>query len=129
MPFIAIAIRNSNLYSQLVKESHTNKVLLELATIVFDESSTSVDNLVSRILFNSMFLLECEKSQIVLLNNTQTVNSKSRNLNETSIFPSTLLNRNNSSTINVKLNLLSSAFINILINFFFSFNCKEHIFR
>ena len=49
MPFIAIAIRNSNLYSQLVKEAQTNKVLLELATIVFDESSSTVDNLVSRI--------------------------------------------------------------------------------
>lgn len=99
MPFIAIAIRNSNLYSQLVKESHTNKVLLELATIVFDESSTSVDNLVSRILFNSMFLLECEKCQIVLLNNTH---SKNRNFNENPFFSSTFLKRNNSSTINVK---------------------------
>jgi hypothetical protein len=79
MPFIAIAIRNSNIYSQLEKESQTNKVLLELATIVFDESSTSVDNLVSRILFNSIFLLEAEKSQIVLLNNTQLINSKNRN--------------------------------------------------
>ena len=102
MPFIAIAIRNSNLYSQLVKESHTNKVLLELATIVFDESSTSVDNLVSRILFNSMFLLECEKCQIVLLNNTQSINSKNRNFNENPFFSSTFLKRNNSSTINVK---------------------------
>ena len=103
MPFIAIAIRNSNIYSQLEKESHTNKVLLELATIVFDESSTSVDNLVSRILFNSIFLLEAEKSQIVLLNNTQLINSKNRNLNETPVFPSTLLNRCNSSTLNVKI--------------------------
>jgi GAF domain-containing protein len=70
MPFIAIAIRNTNLYSQLVKESQTNKVLLELATIVFDESSTTVDNLVSKILFNFIFLLECQKCQVILLNNT-----------------------------------------------------------
>jgi GAF domain-containing protein len=39
---------------------------LELATIVFDESNTSVDNLVSRILFNSIFLLECQKCQVYL---------------------------------------------------------------
>ncbi|CAF0952498.1 unnamed protein product [Brachionus calyciflorus] len=68
MPFISIAIRNSNLYSQSQKEAQTNKVLLELATIVFDESSTTVDHLVSRILFNSIFLLECERCQVILLN-------------------------------------------------------------
>ena len=74
MPFIAIAIRNSNLYSKSRKEAQTNKVLLELATIVFDESSTTVDNLVSRILFNSLFLLECERCQVILLNNNPNSN-------------------------------------------------------
>jgi GAF domain-containing protein len=71
MPFISIAIRNSNLYAQSRREAQTNKVLLELATIVFDESSTTVDNLVSRILFNSLYLLECEKCQVVLLNRSK----------------------------------------------------------
>lgn len=70
MPFIAIAIRNSNLYAQSWKEAQTNKVLLELATIVFDESSTTVDNLVSRILSNTLQLLECERCQVILLKNT-----------------------------------------------------------
>ena len=75
MPFIAIAIRNSNLYAQSKKEAQTNKVLLELATIVFDESSNTVENLVSRILFNSLLLLECEKCQVILMNNASAVNS------------------------------------------------------
>jgi hypothetical protein len=75
MPFIAIAIRNSNLYTQSRKEAQTNKVLLELATIVFDESSTTVDNLVSRILFNSIYLLECERCQVLLLKNNSANNS------------------------------------------------------
>lgn len=75
MPFIAIAIRNSNLYSQSRKEAQTNKVLLELATIVFDESSSTVDNLVSRILFNSIFLLECERCQVILLNTNLIANN------------------------------------------------------
>ena len=78
MPFIAIAIRNTTLYSQSRKEAQTNKVLLELATIVFDESSSTLDNLVSRILFNSLFLLECESCKVVLLNN-----SNSHQLNRT----------------------------------------------
>ncbi len=78
MPFIAIAIRNSNLYAQSRKEAQTNKVLLELATIVFDESSTTVDNLVSRILYNSLFLLECEKCQVILLSNNLTSKSSNR---------------------------------------------------
>jgi len=73
-----IAIRNSNLYAQSRKEAQTNKVLLELATIVFDESSTTVDNLVSRILFNSLFLLECEKCQVILINSN---NKKSNTFN------------------------------------------------
>ena len=97
MPFIAIAIRNSNLYSQLVKEAQTNKVLLELATIVFDESSTTVDNLVSRILFNLIFLLECERCQVILLNNLSSVKTP-KNKNSTSTS-----NINNSSTPNVSL--------------------------
>lgn len=81
MPFIAIAIRNSNLYSQSRKEAQTNKVLLELATIVFDESSSTVDNLVSRILFNSIFLLECERCQVILLNTNLNNTSSSSNAN------------------------------------------------
>lgn len=75
MPFIAISIRNSDLYTQSRKEAQTNKVLLELATIVFDESSSTVDNLVSRILFNSIFLLECERCQVVLLNTNLIANN------------------------------------------------------
>ena len=83
MPFISIAIRNSNLYTQSQKEAQTNKVLLELATIVFDESSTTVDNLVSRILFNSLFLLECEKCQVILLNsnNSNRANARRHSVN------------------------------------------------
>lgn len=68
MPYIAMAIRNSNLYAQSCKEAQTNKVLLELATIVFDETTTTLDNLMSRILVNSLFLLQCEKCQVILLN-------------------------------------------------------------
>jgi hypothetical protein len=68
MPFLAIAIRNSNLYTESRREAQTNKVLLELATIVYDESNSTVDNLVSRILFNSIFLLECQSCQVILLN-------------------------------------------------------------
>ena len=83
MPFIAIAIRNSDLYSQSIKEAQTNKVLLELATIVFDESSTTVDNLVSRILFNSIFLLECERCQVILLNNSSTIKFNSTHATST----------------------------------------------
>ncbi|RNA41546.1 dual 3 -5 -cyclic-AMP and -GMP phosphodiesterase 11-like isoform X4, partial [Brachionus plicatilis] len=82
MPFISIAIRNSNLYSQSQKEAQTNKVLLELATIVFDESASTVDHLVSRILFNSIFLLECENCQVILFNTN--VNN---NLNTGVVFP------------------------------------------
>ena len=53
--------------------------MLELATIVFDESSTSVDNLVSRILFNSIFLLECEKCQVILIDNSITAQRATNN--------------------------------------------------
>ena len=84
MPFISIAIRNSNLYAQSWKEAQTNKVLLELATIVFDESSTTVDNLVSRILSNTLQLLECERCQVILLNNSIN-NNNTRRLSITSV--------------------------------------------
>ncbi len=66
MPFISIAIRNSNLYSKSRKEAFINKILLELATIVFDEQTT-VDNLVSKIICHALFLLECEHCQVILL--------------------------------------------------------------
>lgn len=95
MPFIAIAIRNSNLYSHSRKEAQTNKVLLELATIVFDESSSTVDNLVSRILFNSIFLLECERCQVVLLNTNLIVNN-----NYTSI-----ISRRSSVNVSIEMQL------------------------
>ena len=78
MPFLAIAIRNSNLYTESRREAQINKVLLELATIVFDESNSTVDNLVSRILFNSIFLLECQSCQVILLN-TSANNSNNNN--------------------------------------------------
>jgi hypothetical protein len=84
MPFISIAIRNSNLYTQSRREAQTNKVLLELATIVFDESSSTVDNLVSRILFNSLYLLECEKCQIILLNRNENIVQQNVNINKNS---------------------------------------------
>jgi hypothetical protein len=82
MPYISIAIRNSNLYAQSCKEAHTNKVLLELATIAFDETSTTIDNLMSRILVNSLNILQCEKCQVILLNN---VSSKSISQNVSSL--------------------------------------------
>lgn len=84
MPFISIAIRNSNLYSQSRKEAQTNKVLLELATIVFDESASTVDHLVSRILLNSIFLLECENCQVILFNTNVNTNL---NTNTGVVFP------------------------------------------
>ena len=100
MPFISIAIRNSNLYAQSRKEAQTNKVLLELATIVFDESSSTVDNLVSRILFNSLYLLECEKCQIVLMN---------RNKTDTNVQAATRTRRRHSYNVDLK-NFLSYNF-------------------
>lgn len=80
MPYIAMAIRNSNLYAQSCKEAQTNKVLLELATIVFDETSTTLDNLMSRILVNSLYLLQCEKCQVVLLNSKSSSKCISHNV-------------------------------------------------
>ena len=94
MPFIAIAIRNSDLYTKSRKEAFINKViekekfrfitkiffvlneqvLLELATIVFDEQTT-VDNLVSKIISNSLLLLECEHCQLILFNCNNVSNS------------------------------------------------------
>ncbi len=47
---------------------------------MFDESSSSVDNLVSRILFNSLFLLECEKCQVILVNTNSTTNASPHQL-------------------------------------------------
>lgn len=97
MPFISIAIRNSNLYAQSRREAQTNKVLLELATMVFDESSSTVDNLVSRILFNSLYLLECEKCQIVLLNRDKT---DAKSYNQTLASPNSLVTRRRNSIFN-----------------------------
>lgn len=103
MPFISIAIRNSNLYTHSRKEAQTNKVLLELATIVFDESSSTVDNLVSRILFNSIFLLECERCQVVLLNTNLIVNNN---------YTSIISRRSSVNVILYKLTIKTEQFTN-----------------
>lgn len=80
MPFISIAIRNSNLYAKSRKEAFVNKILLTLATTVFDEQTT-VDNLVSKIICHALFLLECEHCQVVLLQ-THSKSSKIKQSNK-----------------------------------------------
>jgi hypothetical protein len=108
MPFLAIAIRNSNLYTESRREAQTNKVLLELATIVFDESNSTVDNLVSRILFNSIFLLECQSCQVILLNTIANNNSSGSSNNLFQNRPNSFNNnKSRRLSINVSINKLS----------------------
>lgn len=79
MPFIVIAIRNSNLYEQSCKEAYTNKILLELASIVFNENTT-VDVLIAKIIENALILLDCEYSQVILLTqNEVSTNARVKN--------------------------------------------------
>ncbi|KAG8175267.1 hypothetical protein JTE90_017816 [Oedothorax gibbosus] len=72
LQFCGIGLRNAELYERSELENKRNQVLLDLARMVFEEQST-LEPIVHRILAHTQSLLQCQRCQILLLDdNTKT---------------------------------------------------------
>lgn len=60
-----IGLCNAQLYEHCLLENRRNQVLLDLARIIFEEQS--IQNLVYKIMLNTQSLLECQRCQVLLL--------------------------------------------------------------
>ncbi|GFT58005.1 dual 3',5'-cyclic-AMP and -GMP phosphodiesterase 11 [Nephila pilipes] len=72
LQFCGIGLRNAELYERSELENKRNQVLLDLARMVFEEQST-IEHIVYRIMTHTQSLLQCERCQILLVDeNTKT---------------------------------------------------------
>ncbi|XP_054713241.1 dual 3',5'-cyclic-AMP and -GMP phosphodiesterase 11-like isoform X2 [Uloborus diversus] len=66
LQFCGIGLRNAQLYERSELENKRNQVLLDLARMVFEEQST-IEHIVYRIMTHTQSLLQCERCQILLV--------------------------------------------------------------
>ncbi|GFR32683.1 dual 3',5'-cyclic-AMP and -GMP phosphodiesterase 11 [Trichonephila clavata] len=72
LQFCGIGLRNAELYERSELENKRNQVLLDLARMVFEEQST-IEHIVYRIMTHTQSLLQCERCQVLLVDeNTKT---------------------------------------------------------
>ncbi|XP_070544781.1 dual 3',5'-cyclic-AMP and -GMP phosphodiesterase 11-like isoform X2 [Ptychodera flava] len=69
LQFAGIGIRNAQLYEKSQLEIKRNQVLLDLATVVFEEQST-LANVVHRIMMHTVSLLKCERCSVLLVDDS-----------------------------------------------------------
>lgn len=66
LQFCGIGLRNAQSYEHCQLENRRNQVLLDLARMVFEEQS-SVEQMVHRIMLHTQSLLECQRCQVLLI--------------------------------------------------------------
>lgn len=66
LQFCGMGLRNAQLYERSELENKRNQVLLDLARMVFEEQST-IEHVVYRIMTHTRSLLECERCQVLLV--------------------------------------------------------------
>nr|CFW94219.1 Eka-cGMP gated channel beta 2 protein [Euperipatoides kanangrensis] len=69
LAFCGIGICNARLYERSQLENKRNQVLLDLARVIFEEQST-IENLVQRMMMYTQALLQCERCQVLLVDET-----------------------------------------------------------
>lgn len=66
LQFCGIGLRNAQSYEHCQLENRRNQVLLDLARMIFEEQST-IEQVVYRIMLHTQSLLECERCQVLLI--------------------------------------------------------------
>ncbi|XP_074647468.1 dual 3',5'-cyclic-AMP and -GMP phosphodiesterase 11-like [Tubulanus polymorphus] len=77
LAFCGIGIRNAQLYQRSQLENKRNQVLLDLARIIFEEQ-TNVAALIQKIMTHTQSLLQCERCQVLLVDETSKDKNKRR---------------------------------------------------
>ena len=68
LQFCGIGLRNAQSFEHCQLENRRNQVLLDLARMVFEEQS-SIEEVVYRIMLHTQSLLDCERCQVLLIDN------------------------------------------------------------
>ncbi|XP_071105991.1 dual 3',5'-cyclic-AMP and -GMP phosphodiesterase 11-like isoform X1 [Haliotis cracherodii] len=66
LAFCGIGVKNAQLYERSQLENRRNQVLLDLARVIFEEQS-NVANLIHKIMMHTQSLLQCERCQVLLV--------------------------------------------------------------
>lgn len=66
LQFCGIGLRNAQLYEQKNLENRRNQVLLDLATMIF-EQQTTIEHIVYKVMLHTQSLLQVERCQVLLL--------------------------------------------------------------
>lgn len=66
LQFCGIGLRNAQLYEQKNLENRRNQVLLDLATMIF-EQQTTIEHIVFKVMLHTQSLLQVERCQVLLL--------------------------------------------------------------
>ncbi|ESP03832.1 hypothetical protein LOTGIDRAFT_156431 [Lottia gigantea] len=70
LAFCGIGVKNAQLYERSQLENRRNQVLLDLARVIFEEQS-NVANLIHKIMMHTLSLLQCERCQVLLVDDSQ----------------------------------------------------------
>ncbi|KAL8571841.1 Dual 3',5'-cyclic-AMP and -GMP phosphodiesterase 11 [Nucella lapillus] len=66
LAFCGIGLKNAQLYGRSLLENRRNQVLLDLARVIFEEQS-NVANLIYKIMMHTQSLLQCQRCQVLLV--------------------------------------------------------------
>ncbi|RUS86749.1 hypothetical protein EGW08_005472, partial [Elysia chlorotica] len=66
LAFCGIGLKNAQLYERSLLENRRNQVLLDLARVIFEEQ-VNVDHLIQKIMMHTQSLLQCERCQVMLV--------------------------------------------------------------
>ncbi|XP_052771551.1 dual 3',5'-cyclic-AMP and -GMP phosphodiesterase 11-like isoform X2 [Mya arenaria] len=78
LAFCGIGLKNAQLYERSLLENRRSQVLLDLARVIFEEQS-NVANLIQKIMMHTQSLLQCERCQVMLVDeSTKVVNYSGR---------------------------------------------------
>ncbi|XP_021348961.1 dual 3',5'-cyclic-AMP and -GMP phosphodiesterase 11-like isoform X1 [Mizuhopecten yessoensis] len=66
LAFCGIGLKNAQLYEKSLLENRRNQVLLDLARVIFEEQS-NVANLIYKIMMHTQSLLQCQRCQVMLI--------------------------------------------------------------
>ncbi|XP_048758598.2 dual 3',5'-cyclic-AMP and -GMP phosphodiesterase 11-like isoform X2 [Ostrea edulis] len=66
MAFCGIGLKNAQLYEKSLLENRRNQVLLDLARVIFEEQNNVAD-LIYKIMMHTQSLLQCQRCQVMLI--------------------------------------------------------------
>lgn len=88
LAFCGIGLKNAQLYERSLLENRRCQVLLDLARVIFEEQS-NVANLIQKIMMHTQSLLQCERCQVMLIDESSKVKNRKnrrRRKSQTGIF-------------------------------------------